>query len=348
MQYDLAIEEPSVGSLLGDAIVHIAIHNRGYDTVRNASVIIFANSTDTLAQLAINERAPGTSDEFDWQGHFTEMYTELTAKLSDDDRSRNNTVVFTVPGAGFPAFTLSEIAPSEREGIFAEWIELHKRTATPWDLVGWELRTDRGETIIVQFTELVPLEYVILTEDAVDFQSSYPQTNAHIVEPPDWVELINDHGKVSLYDPHGILADSFSYTNGDDVLIWSKADTALQSTWGVSSPLLGTPGEPNSVVTALDSSVTLHVEPQILATDKDELTMEITFTAPSDEPVTLKLFDKGGKEVRTFFDEAVISTHTLSWNGRDNDNRRLPIGIYILCLQAGSAKAIKQSVVIAR
>ncbi len=349
MGSDLAISQPVVRSLLGNANVQFEVTNRGLDTVQGATLTIVSDSTDTIASLVVNELSPGESSEITWQEQFDGMYVDLEARLSADDRERNNTVSFVVPGILFPAFALSEIAPSERDGILSEWIELQKRIDLPWDIAGWKLRTERGETVIAEFTELISDDFLVLAEDAGRFDISYPEVDAHVLEPIDWIELINDHGTVALYDPFGILADSFSYSNGDDVLIWSRTDTSLQSIWGVSNPLLGSPGAPNDVMTAADSLLSLSVDPKILGTDdREDAQMHITFTAPPDEAITLKIFDRGGKEVRQFYDNEATATRFLVWTGRDDDNGRLPVGIYILYLQAGSAKAIKQPVVIAR
>ncbi|NNF08044.1 MAG: carbohydrate-binding protein [Candidatus Eisenbacteria bacterium] len=62
----------------------------------------------------------------------------------------------------------------------------------------------------------------------------------------------------------------------------------------------------------------------------------IEYTVPADGPVTVAIFDVRGRLVRTLVDESVASgTHTVSWDGKDNDGRPLASGIYYHRLETG-------------
>lgn len=63
----------------------------------------------------------------------------------------------------------------------------------------------------------------------------------------------------------------------------------------------------------------------------------IAFRLAEPAPVTLKVFNLLGKEVRTLLNEArPAGRSSVSWDGRDNDGRPVPAGIYVYKLSTRS------------
>ncbi|MBA4311791.1 MAG: hypothetical protein C0417_04080 [Chlorobiaceae bacterium] len=64
---------------------------------------------------------------------------------------------------------------------------------------------------------------------------------------------------------------------------------------------------------------------------------KISFSLPSKEIVTLKVYDVLGKEVATISSgEFNSGIHTVEWSGKDNSGTEVSSGIYFYHLQAGN------------
>jgi len=62
----------------------------------------------------------------------------------------------------------------------------------------------------------------------------------------------------------------------------------------------------------------------------------ITYNLPRAAAVTLSFYTVQGREVRTaVLNNQLAGIHEFTWNGCDQDNRQLPAGVYLYCLQAG-------------
>ncbi len=68
---------------------------------------------------------------------------------------------------------------------------------------------------------------------------------------------------------------------------------------------------------------------------------EIVFTLPAAAPVTLRIVDAVGRCVRTLLTATPLPAgkQRVSWDGRDDEGRRLPSGAYVYELEAGGRRA---------
>ncbi len=67
-------------------------------------------------------------------------------------------------------------------------------------------------------------------------------------------------------------------------------------------------------------------------------TMDLRFGLPTPAHTTLKVYDAGGRLVRTLFSREVRGgKHRLSWNGTDDRGRELPSGTYLFRLENGDS-----------
>ena len=83
---------------------------------------------------------------------------------------------------------------------------------------------------------------------------------------------------------------------------------------------------------------TLTVPPHPFAPDLGER-LKIKYTAPANNDMVLKLFDLAGRVVVTLFDGLSSGGwETRTWDGRNELFERVPIGVYILYLQATDRK----------
>ncbi|MEK7347285.1 MAG: FlgD immunoglobulin-like domain containing protein [Candidatus Eisenbacteria bacterium] len=64
---------------------------------------------------------------------------------------------------------------------------------------------------------------------------------------------------------------------------------------------------------------------------------EISFALPSDARASVRLFDVGGRLVRTLHDgSATAGVHRIRWDGRDDRGRTVGVGIYFVHFTSGS------------
>jgi hypothetical protein len=65
-------------------------------------------------------------------------------------------------------------------------------------------------------------------------------------------------------------------------------------------------------------------------------TATMAFSIPADLPVRLRVYDAGGRLVRTLADENLAAgRHRYVWDGRNNSGSEAASGVYYLALQAG-------------
>jgi hypothetical protein len=129
------------------------------------------------------------------------------------------------------------------------------------------------------------------------------------------------------------------------------------ATWTSSlDPSGGTPGRQNTVFQVggePPASPDLVIEPSPF--DPDEGSTELLYTLGTDAAlVRVRIYDAAGRRVRTLEEAAFTGrSGSLRWDGRDDGNRELRIGIYVVLLEAldaqgGTTEAFKRAVVVAR
>jgi len=63
----------------------------------------------------------------------------------------------------------------------------------------------------------------------------------------------------------------------------------------------------------------------------------IEFGVPRAGPVEINIYDVAGKRVRKLVSKNLnASMHKRSWDGRNNQGRKVPVGIYIAKIRIGS------------
>ncbi len=71
----------------------------------------------------------------------------------------------------------------------------------------------------------------------------------------------------------------------------------------------------------------------------------VSYSVPSDSPVSLTVFDRLGHRVRMIGTRnRAAGTHTAVWDGRDETGREMPSGVYLIRLQAGRDAAVRKTV----
>ncbi|MGH7597760.1 MAG: lamin tail domain-containing protein [bacterium] len=238
-------------------------------------------------------------------------------------------------------------APNSGE---AEWIEFYNRSGQPADLSEWRWR-DAGAEFPVVFPDsaliIAPGEFAVL---AVDRNIAHADSRTKLVIPKTWLTLNNDRDQLLLADFHGRGQDSLSYSQnwgGQTGVSLERINPHLagadSSNWsGCVDPNGSTPGRPNSIFTEfVPSQATVAVSPQPFSPDNDGhddaaiIQIQVPATTAN---VHLKIYDVRGRLVHQLLNNTPIgATHQVLWNGRDVANQPLPMGMYIVYLQAINA-----------
>lgn len=280
---------------------------------------------------------------------------------------------FLLGGSSTPepgALVITEIMydlPSDRND--EEYVELYNAADVPFDLSTLTL-SDTGApgALVGAPTVILPGEYVAVVADAAAFRDRFP--NAENFVQAGRFPSLNNGGDAVVVRAGDAVIDSVFYDAGwQRPELRSATGIALErlavegpstdgSNWTSSlDPSGGTPGAPNSVTLppgAPPAAAGLVAEPSPF---NASVGTQISYTLASDAAlVRLRVFDGAGRLVRTL-EDAVLGGNaragTITWQGRDDENRPLRVGIYVLLLEAldvqgGRTEAHKAVVVLAR
>ena len=81
--------------------------------------------------------------------------------------------------------------------------------------------------------------------------------------------------------------------------------------------------------------------------DADPLVPHCQSDSIDQPPDAAEIHDVKGRMVRTLLDEwRDRGSHYLSWNGRDDTGRRVPAGVYFLCIRVHSHNAQQRVLIV--
>jgi hypothetical protein len=232
-------------------------------------------------------------------------------------------------------------------------VEIRSRALSTIDLFGWMLAAGNTVRPIADTTLFMyPEQLLVLTQDGSAIYDYYPRFTGELIELISWPNLVQGADTVRLLDRYGFDMDRFEYrmtfTNN---FTWARQDTAGSRQWGRSASPGGTPGEANDVLFQPTASRTrIRLESRYISPDGDgfEDSVRIEIEAVPATAYTMKIYDRRGREVYSFFKEQAFIRDEYVWNGRTSSGSRLPIGIYILYFEAIGIESVKETLVIAR
>lgn len=280
-----------------------------------------------------------------------------------DERISNNKMLIPVK-VGFRerSLVINEIMYAPLGGN-AEYIELANSSDHDIDIANWKV-TDRptssgGVTQLKLSTErrlVHPREYFLLASDTSVFRL-WPHLRT--IDPrliptlnQSDLSLNNDGDDVIIRDLLGSVIDSVSYQPG-----WHNSDVADKTgrslekinpllnandlrSWSTSAaPTGGTPGLANSIfANSLPVQSRLSFSPNPFSPDDDgmdDFTL-VQYELPlRTSLINIKIYDVKGRLIRLLSNnEPSGARGTIPWDGRDNQNRKARIGMYIVLLEA--------------
>jgi len=266
----------------------------------------------------------------------------------EGDQSDNTATREIRVGGAAPRIIVNEIYYHPEEGE-VEWIEIYNRSGHPVDLRGWTLTDGKvtGEIPEVP-TPLSPGVYAVLTGDSAILVERFPSSLEGRVVGVDPFPTLDDRGDtVSLSSADGYLSERIAYTShwgGREGVSLERVNTmdilSGAANWGSSVDARGsTPGVRNSIYQGeAGGETSLWTVPEVFSPDGDgrEDRTVIGYSLPvSRARVRIEVYDVTGRRVKVALDQAESGGQGLIvWDGRDEGGRVLPVGIYIVYLEA--------------
>jgi len=208
-----------------------------------------------------------------------------------------------------------------------EWIELYNTSGDSVALAGWSVSdADTLHRRRLPGCFLAPYGYLVVGEKGCS--------------PSSWPSLDNDGDEVFLFDFMGRLVDHMAY-EGDWIegmevsleRVNPGLDPMAPYTWApCTAPEGSTPGRRNSTfLEALPASASVSASP-----DPFRDRTLITYRVPAEAVwVRIWIFNSKGQRVRKLLEGVPSGGEGKEiWDGRDDRGERLPMGMYILYLEA--------------
>ncbi|MEO8591190.1 MAG: lamin tail domain-containing protein [Flavobacteriales bacterium] len=261
-------------------------------------------------------------------------------------------------------------------GSGSDFVELYNRSNKVLSLAGWELASvsdgavGSALTITSSAFLLLPGAYALITEDANNIATLYPQSHTDRFIVTDMPSYNNGEGSVVLQAPDGMQLDRVDYNddlhftlvNNPEGYSLERVDPFRPSSdntnWQTASDVAGraTPGFLNSqYAPAPAASGEMTLDTEIFSPDNDGFQDVLTIAYRFDQPGfvgTLSIFDVAGREARKLMDSQLLGTEgSISWDGVLEGGDLGRIGPYIVLLEvfdlAGNTERFKKTVTLA-
>lgn len=243
----------------------------------------------------------------------------------------------------------------EVDGGLSEYIEIYNQGRDTLNTALMKISISNSAPIPLSpvTRPLLPGGYVVIANDS-SFYNMFSDLagNKNAVISKNGFTLSNDGGTVRLTNIFGGVYDSAAYNPNWYGKLYGitrnrsleKINPALpgitQGNWaGTADPSGGTPARINSVFTGLlPSSSAISVNPNPFSPDYDGYEDQAIISynlVNSSNLVTIKIFDGSGREVRTLHENLPSgASGSTAFDGLDASGKPLPIGIYIIYLEA--------------
>ncbi len=243
----------------------------------------------------------------------------------------------------------------------ADYVEIVNRSQKVIDLQNLMLtnRNQDGQlTVFPVISEkgylLFPGDYCILSTSMESVCNYFAcQQQSHFITLKSFPSMPDDKGTIVLTTLSQLIIDEFSYSEKlHHALLSNTEGVALErrhydsptqdaSNWHSSSFTCGygTPGYQNSQFTELSQPTSsFQITPKSFSPNNDGNEDTATIYYSFDEAgylVTIRIFNANGNCVKTILQNALVSTEGItSWDGTDDAGKPLPIGIYIVTIDA--------------
>jgi len=250
---------------------------------------------------------------------------------------------------------INEVLPNPKTGG-AEFIEIYNASAKTFSLEDLQLARVVGKDSLITVrpisytsTLILPSEYKVITKNPSIVQLQYYTENPKaFITMPDMLQLPNKSGSIALVsnnaiidrldyneemhspfikDPKGVSLERRDFTEA--------TNAAGNFTSAAASVGYATPGYRNSQYQhAENESDAIWLTSKTFSPDLDgfEDVLQINYHfKKTGNMLTLSIFNDRGKLVRRLYRNYLLAeAGILNWDGQDDAQQRLPVGIYII------------------
>ena len=236
----------------------------------------------------------------------------------------------------------------------SDFVELYNRSDHPVNIAGLVLANladgnlKSPKTIGGFGSILLPNSYIAISTDIANIAATY--RHGELYQVAALPSMPDDEGSIALADTAGHIFDCVNYTskmhfgllkdlNGvslERVDFEQPADNP--GNWHSASEQSGwaTPGLQNSVYKPIDTDkeqlISLNTE--VFSPDNDGLDdqLEISYNiGEAGYVANVTIFNANGLKIRTLVNNEMLGTSGFwAWDGLDSNNRKVPIGIYVI------------------
>lgn len=347
---DLELEFAEIWDDNGEVFHKILIRNLGLENILQAELICSLHRFDGSADMEIIQEIVSLADSLELI-LATEMpesgYNEFIYRIeSDEDLNASNNVDCSFfDNCGLP-FVINEImyAPSTE---MPEWLEI-KFNLEIMDMENFYLVVDE-DTLEICYPD-PEIEYLIVTSSANGIDSLQSVYGLEDIPLVSGLPALSNNGEyLALIDECDNLIEDFFFLpewnnkiSGISIERVNSCLPAAENNWGPSVSGC-TPGEENSIfVQVLPPEMKLSVAPNPFSPYRGEFTV-FSFKLPEViSRCTLRIFDLKGRMLRKLVDQQLqAATGNIVWNGKDDQGRNMPIGVYVVLLEAVSLESEK-------
>ncbi|GAB4319827.1 MAG: hypothetical protein Kow0074_09670 [Candidatus Zixiibacteriota bacterium] len=367
----VVIDTPFIYGVQGEVVVHYT--NVGLGTVPAVDVEVFDDlnfgapgtelgllfESTTRFQTPLGE---GQSSTFHYRPYSPQLdhglvmpgLHRIVFRLGEDGNPANNEGVAVVAVEYTrPLLIISEFLADPEIGGPDEWVEIVNLAEQPLSMRSLRIGDSSGSSAIpLMFDEYMPPgQYWVLAENEAAFLSHYPHFTGRLVQVPSWPSLNNTGDRVTLIGAGGEVIDSVSFrdTHGDN-RSWERlemtVDHAMIDGWTISvDPSGATPGRENSIDPSAAGSFAVTVSPNpmyLSAGDK----VSIAYRLEIGERLTLKVFDRTGRLVRTLASDTPAATGSVVWDATNDDGAQVRPGPYVLLGESRPAGSTCKDVIV--
>lgn len=307
------------------------------------------------------------------------VYNITVGNIRDCRENRMQTAVTLKAGvASTSRCVINEIMFDPKPGGY-DYIEIYNAGSGILDASQLYLgnRTSTGQPgtpskIIARAFALFPGEYLAITENLSALASQYTvKDERRVLEVVSMPSMPNDKGSVLLLDVQGEILDEVNYSKSwhhpsisdPEGVALERVDFTAPSqradNWhsAATTAGYGTPGYVNSqVLNTPAASMQLEIYPNVFSPDNDGLDDIATIIYKGERPGFLAnvfVFDASGRQVKHLVRNELTGTEGYwRWNGLDDRQQVLPMGIYIIQLDLfnteGKKERLRKAVVLAK
>lgn len=242
------------------------------------------------------------------------------------------------------------VFPSATEGVriteilpdgTVEWLELANLTPDTVELEGAFLQDRSGvESGGFPSHRLAPGEVIVVVADSGRFRARWGDVPVLVPEGGKMPVLNNTSEALMLFFPGGVVMDSVAYASAPGY------DTSLVRT----SPTM--PAGPGFFRPQAAPDPGVYVPPRLPAPGNLELSakvfrppgegLEIRYALPAGERLErVAIFNDRGIRVRTLISGTGAPSGVLVWDGKDDEGRTLPAGLYLVQVEGTSTRLRK-------